>query len=206
MGETIAQHTSIIGLLALIAALVVILVLARIFAARATPPRPAPPKQGPLGVIHPQELDQKLDRVAEPAIASVSEPVPEPDSGSVLDVSALTAAIDEAETGGEPERLPALYLHLARRRLDAGEAAAAGDLLRKCIRAAAAAPHKAVHASARLLLGDIAYADGDLTTACEHWQIARAIFHELKDKRHHAQAESRMLSNGCPTDWVLTDF
>ena len=47
---------------------------------------------------------------------------------------------------------------------------------------------------------------GDLTTACEHWQIARALFHELKQGRDHAAVETRMLRNGCPTDWVLTDF
>jgi hypothetical protein len=78
--------------------------------------------------------------------------------------------------------------------------------LRKSIRGAAGAELKETHARARLALGDLAHESGDLTTACEHWQIARALFHELKQSREHDAAEQRMLRNGCPTDWVLTDF
>jgi hypothetical protein len=57
-----------------------------------------------------------------------------------------------------------------------------------------------------VVLGDLAHKDGDLTTACEHWQIARALFVELKQDGAHESVEVRMLRNGCPTDWVLTDF
>jgi hypothetical protein len=32
------------------------------------------------------------------------------------------------------------------------------------------------------------------------------LFHELREVEDHAEAEQRMLRNGCPTDWVLTDF
>ncbi len=123
-----------------------------------------------------------------------------------LDGAALALAVTDAETRGEKGRLPGLYLSLAQCRLEAGDTTDAGELLRKCIRGAASAELKDTHARARLALGDLAHRSGDLTTACEHWQIARALFHELKQGREHEAVESRMLRNGCPTDWVLTDF
>jgi len=123
-----------------------------------------------------------------------------------LDAAELILLLQDAEKSGAHERLPPLYLSLAQRRLADGEAAEAEDLLRKSIRGATSPRYKNIHAHARVALGDIAHANGDLTTACEHWQIARALFHELKQPRDHAAVEGRMLKNGCPTDWVLTDF
>jgi hypothetical protein len=123
-----------------------------------------------------------------------------------VDPAALLAAIHEAEAMGQRDRLPGLYLSLAQCRFEAGSSSEAEELLRKCILGAGAARHKATHAKARLALGDLAHAGGDPTTACEHWQIARALFHELRQVEDHAEAEQRMLRNGCPTDWVLTDF
>jgi tetratricopeptide (TPR) repeat protein len=124
----------------------------------------------------------------------------------VNDRATLTAAVGDAESHGEGARLPGLYLLLAKCHIEDGETGDAEELLRKSIRAAADAGLKDTHAEARLVLGDIALQAGDLTTACEHWQIARALFHELKQSDDHEAAESRMLRNGCPTDWVLTDF
>jgi hypothetical protein len=123
-----------------------------------------------------------------------------------VDPVVLLAAVHEAETAGQRDRLPGLYLSLAQCRLEAGNTSDAEELLRKCILGAGSARHKDTHAKARLALGDLAHAGGDPTTACEHWQIARALFHELKQPADHAAAEQRMLRNGCPTDWVLTDF
>jgi hypothetical protein len=123
-----------------------------------------------------------------------------------VDPAVLLAAVAEAETAGQRDRLPGLYLSLAQCRLEEGRSAQAEDLLRKCILGAGSARHKAAHAQARLALGDLAHTGGDPTTACEHWQIARALFHELKQVADHEAAEQRMLRNGCPTDWVLTDF
>ncbi len=65
---------------------------------------------------------------------------------------------------------------------------------------------KAIHAKARVALGDLAHANGDPTTACEHWQIARALFHELKQAAITPRSRRACCKNGCPTDWVLTDF
>jgi tetratricopeptide (TPR) repeat protein len=123
-----------------------------------------------------------------------------------LDTAALAAAVAEAEAAGQPDRLPGLYLSLARCHLQSGQTSDAEHLLLKSVRGTANGRHKGVHAQARLVLGDLAHAGGDLTTACEHWQIARALFFELKQPHDHKAAETRMLRNGCPTDWVLTDF
>ena len=51
-----------------------------------------------------------------------------------------------------------------------------------------------------------ARAAGDLTTACEHWQIARSLFEEGSQKAKAENVEARMKRFGCPTDWVLNDF
>lgn len=188
MGETIAQvaqNLNFIG--ALIGALFVIIAVVAAYAIATRRTRPA---GEPVGVVAPEGL----------------EPVVEPVEETNLDERALSEAVHEAESRGERDRLPVLYLALARSRLEAGAAAEAEELFRQCIRAAVGAADKSVHGKARLALGDLAHAAGDPTTACEHWQIARAVFHEIDDKHEHAQAESRMLANGCPTDWVLTDF
>ncbi len=111
----------------------------------------------------------------------------------------------ENREGAEAE-LSGLYLALARDRLADHRSDEAGELLRKSIRLAAKLGQKQTHAGARLELGDLVREQGDLTTACEHWQIARGLFHELKRAGELAAAEKRMRQNGCPTDWVLNDF
>ena len=125
---------------------------------------------------------------------------------SALDGAALMSAIGEAEAAGQKVRLPGLYLLLAQWRLDRGETSVAAALLRQSIRAATSAGQKDAHANARLALGDLAQAGGDPVTACEHWQIARSLYRELRRSREHDAVEVRMRKNGCPTDWVLTDF
>jgi tetratricopeptide (TPR) repeat protein len=159
----------------------------------------------PIGVFF--LLRHRRQRRSTPAapVPNVA-PLPAAERAPKVDSAALAEAAREAEAGGETAGLPDLYLSLAQCRIEAGETADAEELLRKCIRGAASAELKETHARARLMLGDLAHESGDLTTACEHWQIARALFHELKQTRDHELVESRMLCNGCPTDWVLTDF
>ena len=128
------------------------------------------------------------------------------DVSSGLDTPSIEKAIREAEAKGQPNKLPGLYYVLAQRMIEAGETAKAQGLLQRSIRDAATADQDEVHGRARVVLGDLAHEDGDLTTACEHWQIARALFVELKQHDDHESVEARMLRNGCPTDWVLTDF
>lgn len=150
-------------------------------------------KQSPAAT--PQGEQQPL-AAAQAAVAQVA----------VVDAGALLAAVQEAEAEGASRRLPGLYLSLAQLRIESGDASAAGELLRKSIRVASGMGLNDAHAKARLALGDLAQASGDPATACEHWQIARKLFHELGQKREYDAVDARMLRNGCPTDWVLTDF
>ena len=63
-----------------------------------------------------------------------------------------------------------------------------------------------IEAAARLELGDLARASGDLTTACEHWQMARTLFTTLRRTSDALTAEKRMERARCPSDWVLNQF
>ena len=123
-----------------------------------------------------------------------------------LSVQEIELKLRQAEERSAKDELPALYLMLAQYRMSDGAKSQAEDLLRKSLRVSAGARFKDVQAKARVALGDLAFESGDRSTACEHWQIARSLFHELKQRGEHAAVEGRMLKNGCPTDWVLTDF
>jgi hypothetical protein len=62
------------------------------------------------------------------------------------------------------------------------------------------------HAAARIELAELAYRDGDLTTACEHWQMAKLMFHETGRRTDRDRVADVMRQHRCPTDWVLTNF
>lgn len=94
----------------------------------------------------------------------------------------------------------------ALQQIAAGDRIAAAENLRGAILLASQSGDRRLHAAARLELGDIARHEGDLQTACEHWQLARSLFEEEQSPADAAQCEKRMNSNGCPTDWVLNDF
>jgi len=101
---------------------------------------------------------------------------------------------------------PDALLGNAQAALAAGATEAAADQLRQCIRLAAKLKQPAIEAQARLVLGDVARASGDHTTACEHWQMARELFSRLQKDDDRLATEHRMERAGCPTDWVLTQF
>ncbi|AHB50271.1 hypothetical protein W911_12725 [Hyphomicrobium nitrativorans NL23] len=111
-----------------------------------------------------------------------------------------------AEERNDAAALPALYLALGQEEIARGEAEDGAGHLRSCIRHAARSRNAAVEAEARLELAELAREAGDLTTACEHWQIARSLFHKLARTHDVSVTEDRMRHHGCPTDWVLTDF
>ena len=74
------------------------------------------------------------------------------------------------------------------------------------MRVASKTGDKKVHGEGRLELAEMAREDGDLTTACEHWQIARRLFSELGLTAELKRPDALMRQHGCPTDWVLNDF
>jgi hypothetical protein len=153
-------------------------------------PRPAaarPPMPAPVETAQPPTL----------------RPPPAPPRESL---ASLQVHIAEAERRGEEASLGRLHLEVALREREAGASDRAAEALRRAIRLAAAQRQNDVHAAARLELGDLAEQGGDLTTACEHWQLARDLFHGLGRRGEVEAADKRMRARGCPTDWVLNDF
>ncbi len=140
-----------------------------------------------------------VERAAEPAKAA-------PAAVTALPLEDLLAAIASAERSSDEARLAGLYVALARHHVSTGRTDDAAGVLRQSIRIASRLGLPGDHAAARIELGDLALASGDLTTACEHWQIARGLYFDLKHARELEAAEARMQRTGCPTDWVLNDF
>lgn len=101
---------------------------------------------------------------------------------------------------------PETLLAHAHEHLAAGAHEQAATQLRLCARLASKLKQPLIEASARLELGDLARASGDLTTACEHWQIARSLFADIARPADALAVEKRMEQASCPTDWVLTQF
>ncbi len=114
--------------------------------------------------------------------------------------------IRSAEASDDQAALAGLYLSFAQTEIAEGRTESAAEHLRSSVRAAAKSRNAAVQAEARLELAELARAAGDLTTACEHWQLARALFRELKQNVRLGETETLMQKHGCPTDWVLNDF
>ncbi|MBU2581160.1 MAG: hypothetical protein KJ622_05550 [Alphaproteobacteria bacterium] len=148
---------------------------------QAAPPAPPSPDQASIPQIEDKDIDGSIGALY--AIQSQEAPA------TRTPVDPICALIDEA------------LVEIA-----VGDRAAAAEKLRRAIMLAAKAGDRKQHAAARLELGDMAQADGDLHTACEHWQLARSLFEEERSAADAAKCEKRMTKNGCPTDWVLNDF
>lgn len=121
-------------------------------------------------------------------------------------VEQLEDRLAGAEQMGQPIALAMIYLALGRARMANGELPAGLDALRSAAGLAAMHKHAALHAECRLDLAEAAYEAGDPITACEHWQMARMAFLEADMRSEGDKIDRRMKANGCPTDWVLTDF
>ncbi|MFV0367281.1 MAG: hypothetical protein ACK5KM_02360 [Hyphomicrobiaceae bacterium] len=129
------------------------------------------------------------------------------DSAGQDDVNRVTAWLAQAEQRFDDGAVARHALELARVLVANGRSGSeVQDHLRRAIILSTRLEDHATHAAARLELGDLLGSDGDMTTACEHWQIARQIYWNGSDKEAVADVDRRMTANGCPTDWVLTDF
>ncbi|HYD15637.1 MAG TPA: hypothetical protein VEA77_04495 [Hyphomicrobium sp.] len=184
MAIAVIEITGLPGIAFLLAPFVVLLIVI-IRSHRAKPPVPAP-KQATEMLREIPPVDTLPPEVARPAD--------------------LSERIKAAEAAKDQSTLAALYLELAREEITGGHKEGALEHLKASVGCAARSRNRAVQADARLELAELAREAGDLTTACEHWQIARSLFHGLKQSTELGETEGLMRKHGCPTDWVLNDF
>lgn len=191
------------------------------------PPQPLPlvaepaeraslvPDDGPLERAPPSAVPLEIAPLAAAPIEDVpspSEPLGEGEDEMIKHIGPIPdpKTPDELHLDIQTAERAGNHALLARLCLDLAQATPSDpripEVLRKCVRAAMRSKSFAVHAAARLELAERARLAGDLTTACEHWQIARGLFFDMNDRDLHKTAEGLMLRHGCPTDWVLTDF
>ncbi len=120
----------------------------------------------------------------------------------------VRAGLEEAskkKSNGQHNLAPA-HIYLALHSHMEGNTSQAAGELRAAIGVAMRRDDKTALADARLALGDVCQATGDGITACEHWHMARELYAETGNESGRKAAIARMEQNGCPTDWVLTDF
>jgi len=143
----------------------------------------------------------------EPSASSPDASQPAP--AVAVDMPALAVLEDQrtrAEAAGETQALAAIYLAIGRVRLAEGQDEAGLTAIRSAAGIAARYGPAQLHGEARLELAEAALKAGDPTGACEQWQMARMAFLEAGRKTDGDKVDRRMRANGCPTDWVLTDF
>jgi len=170
---------------------VLLIVIARLYRRRETP-APAPQSRPET----PGAVAAGASEVPAPLVTPRDDPEPADWAGRIR----RAAAEDDQAT------LAHLCLSAARAEIPQGRSDTAAEYLREAVRAAGRSRTAAVEAEARLALAELARAAGDLTTACEHWQLARALFHDLDERARRDETETLMRNHGCPTDWVLNDF
>lgn len=177
-------------------------------AAPATPAAPATSTQRTLRT-EPAVPPTASMRAPQPSAKPVTVPwaTPSPPAVPSITTNALELALADAEQRFDDAAVAKLSLEMAQRLLADGQSDSfAATHLRRAIILASRLGDTATHAAARLELGDLVAGQGDMTTACEHWQIARQIFWDGGESQMLAEADRRMIANGCPTDWVLNDF
>ncbi|MFM7085215.1 MAG: hypothetical protein ACKOW3_09500 [Hyphomicrobium sp.] len=126
---------------------------------------------------------------------------------SVLhDVSVLRRSIVRLKAKGDTQAMLEATMKLSRLLLDQGEHKEANVLLRDAASVAAKSKFEAEHAEVRIELANLAKADGDMTSACEHWQIALQLYHDLNRKEDRDQIAQCMKECGCPSGWFLNSF
>jgi len=188
-----------------------------------TPEQPLPaPAQPSTKAAHPSAvtaLHPAAQSAAEVAEAGTLHAAPPANAPGALDlalepppqtqasiIAAIEAEIARAQEAEATVEIAELFLSLGRAHMADGAEGEALSALRSA--AGLAALHKApkIHAHVRLELAEIAMNNGDPTTACEHWQMARMAFLDAGARIEGDNIDRRMRAQGCPTDWVLTDF
>lgn len=119
---------------------------------------------------------------------------------------ALVAVVEAAKSARDDPLLSRNSVALARLLLARSARPQASVLLQSAVMAARRAKLPMVHAEARIELAELALIEGDLTSACEHWQMAKLMFHETGRRSDHDRMADLMRNHRCPTDWILTNF
>ena len=158
---------------------------------------PKPPRA--VAIASPVRWTRQRRQVATPADET-------PPRDFAKDARDIATRIEVAQAAGNMQPLAGLYLELAFCHAELGDEASRMTALRSAAAYGSKHGPHASHAAARFELAEAAYRLGDLTTACEQWQLARTAYLEDGQMERHASIEKRMRANGCPTDWVLTDF
>lgn len=178
--------------LALPAVLLVFFVLMR--RAKKKPPR-ATPNAEPLALHEPLAPQPPQPQALQTPDLSKDDPV-----------CVLQARLQDAEARGDKPVAAGLSLELAELLQAHGREKEALAALRSAAGLSAIGGPASVHAEARLALAEAALKAGDLTMACEQWQLARTAYQKGGADTKAGEVDNRMRANGCPTDWVLTDF
>lgn len=133
----------------------------------------------------------------------------EPDEDEVLEDETpgdVTDVIELDRAQGEPKEKAERFAILADQALHEGRLGDAKDLYNKALAFSQDNGFDEITAVARFELANLAKANGDLTTACEYWQMARELYVGLEDKKKVREIDAIMRAAQCPSDWVLTDF
>lgn len=161
---------------------------------------------GPIAKDHDTHDELKAVSAASPLDGgAVGSTAARPSAGEVIHAVPAVSLQEPAGDTADAVNAEAL-IEKGKVEAEAGNADQAANLLGEAITVAAQAKLHAVHARARLELAEVFLAKSDPITACEQWQIARNLYHDLEQIEARDNVDKKMLSSGCPTDWVLTDF
>lgn len=171
--------------------------------------RPAAgPRAEPAGVMAPAPIVEPPSGLVQtdagepiPPPAAAATPSPEPDREVVL-----LSGIAEAKAANDDLVFSSSSVELARLLIARSARQQAAQHLQSAALAARRSNLPEAHAAARIELAELAYRDGDLTSACEHWQMAKLMFHETGRRSDRDRIADLMRQHRCPTDWVLTNF
>lgn len=168
-------------------------------------------KDDALGVMA-QETEHAVPITSEPDAGMPELVLMPPATAEALapdnlrDEARILEEIRQLEQQGDSVDLARLYTERGQLSLTAGDAPVAQEYFLKGLSMAGLVSSSEYQAVARASLGEISFADGDLTTACEHWQLARDLFRDCGEHDMAEEVEERMSANQCPTDWVLNEF
>ncbi len=193
--------TEIYGLLAVLA-----IAIAAAFLARSTKRRPPDnlKRRGHFEAQSPSPVLTMLSPSASTGQDSLA--LVQTQEDTIASASTHEQLCARLSAAGAQTELAPLLLARGQALLQSGNNRDGAQALRQAIEIAIENGMADIHALARLELAEISCIEGDLTTACEHWHMAKKLFEDQNRKESSIATDARMRSHGCPTEWVLTEF